>query len=174
MVEAGQAVVEKTTKAEQEQRVAVTLADAEADRRGGPQLEAARTRLRPFSPIAEADAEVIKLDNAAEAAGLEAQVLAFEGDGAAMARNLLLGKLPPAFRTILSNSEGPLMDLFRQFTQRPELPRSLPAAASSSRPVSLTRRPSIVLPLAPASDRVGESSAQPSRPVADASEENQR
>ena len=43
-----------------------------------------------------------------------------------MARNIMLGKLAPSFRTILGNSEGPLMELFNQFTERSEKPRSRP------------------------------------------------
>ena len=85
---------------------------------------------------------MIKFDNAAEAAGLAAQVAAFDGDGSALARNMLLAKIAPAFRTILGNSDGPLMDLFREFSQRPANSRShhrrrrgaRPAAASGPGP----------------------------------------
>ena len=116
VVEAEQEVVEKTTKAEQEQQVAVTLAEQKL-KVAQTQLEAAKDKASAILAKAEADAEVVKFDNAAEAAGLAAQVSAFDGDGAAMARNMLLGKLAPSFRTILGNSEGPLMDLFSQFTR---------------------------------------------------------
>jgi len=81
------------------------------------QLEAAKDKASAVLARAQADADVVRFDNAAEAAGVAAQVSAFGGDGGALARNLLLGKLAPAFRTILGNSEGPLMDLFREFTQ---------------------------------------------------------
>ena len=96
---------------------------------------------------------MIKFDNAAEAAGLAAQVAAFDGDGAAMARNMLLGKLAPSFRTILGNSEGPLMDLFSQFTQRPGKPRSLSPAGPTPR---IRRRPDVPTPTAtePATNRL--------------------
>jgi hypothetical protein len=50
-----------------------------------------------------------------------------------MARNMLLGKLAPSFRTILGNSEGPLMDLFSEFTRRHDKSRSLPSAGPSPR-----------------------------------------
>ncbi len=132
VVEAEQEVVEKTTKAEEEQKVAETLAEQKL-KVAQTQLEATKDKASAILAKAEADADVIKFDNAAEAAGLAAQVSAFDGDGAAMARNMLLGKLAPSFRTILGNSEGPLMDLFSQFTQRPEKPRSLsPAGCSRS------------------------------------------
>ena len=140
VVEAEQEVVEKTTKAEEEQKVAVTLAEQKL-KVAQTQLEATKDKASAILAKAEAEAEVIKFDNAAEAAGLAAQVAAFDGDGAAMARNMLLGKIAPSFRTILGNSEGPLMDLFSQFTQRPDKPRSLPAAARSAPAPAPTSRP---------------------------------
>ena len=132
VVEAEQEVVEKTTKAEQEQQVAVTLAEQKL-KVAQTQLEAAKDKASAILAKAEAEAEVIKFDNAAEAAGLAAQVAAFDGDGAAMARNMLLGKIAPSFRTILGNSEGPLMDLFSEFTRRPDKSRPLPSAGRSTR-----------------------------------------
>ena len=136
VVEAGQEVVEKTTKA-------------------------------------EADAEVIKFDNAAEAAGLAAQVSAFDGDGAAMARNMLLGKLAPSFRTILGNSEGPLMELFSEFTKRHDKSRPLPSAGPSTRSGGSHTSTSISRPAEPtAANRPGQSpSRSDSLPLA-TSEEN--
>ena len=132
VVEAGQEVVEKTTKAEQEQQVAVTLAEQKL-KVAQTQLEAAKDKATAIMAKAEADAQVIKFDNAAEASGLAAQVAAFDGDGSAMARNLLLGKLAPSFRTILGNSEGPLMDLFTEFTRRRDKSQSIPSASPSPR-----------------------------------------
>jgi regulator of protease activity HflC (stomatin/prohibitin superfamily) len=132
VVEAGQEVVEKTTKAEQEQQVAVTLSEQKL-KVAQTQLEATKDKASAILAKAQADAEVIRFDNTAEAAGLAAQVAAFDGDGAAMARNLLLGKLAPAFRTILGNSQGPLMDLFSEFTKRRDSARSLPSAGPSPR-----------------------------------------
>ncbi len=105
---------------------------------------------------------MIKFDNAAEAAGLAAQVAAFDGDGAAMARNMLLGKIAPSFRTILGNSEGPLMDLFSQFTQRPDKPRSLPSAEPIRRPgAGPTSSPRTAA--APAANRPRPASSQPAQ-----------
>ena len=131
VVEAEQEVVEKTTKAEEKQKVAVTLAEQKL-KVAQTQLEATKDKASAILAKAQADADVIKFDNAAEAAGLAAQVAAFDGDGAAMARNMLLAKIAPSFRTILGNSEGPLMDLFSQFTQRTEKPRSLPRRPAQS------------------------------------------
>ena len=132
VVEAGQEVVEKTTKAEQEQQVAVTLSEQKL-KVAQTQLEATKDKASAIMAKAEADADVIRFDNAAEAAGLAAQVSAFDGDGSAMARNMLLSKLAPSFRTILGNSQGPLMDLFSQFTKRQDKSRPLPAAGPSPR-----------------------------------------
>jgi regulator of protease activity HflC (stomatin/prohibitin superfamily) len=133
VVEAEQSVVEKTTKAEQEQVVAKTLAEQKL-KVAQTRLEAAKDKASAMLAKAGADAEVIKFDNAAEAAGLAAQVAAFDGDGAAMARNMLLAKIAPSFRTILSSSEGPLMDLFSEFTRHSGKARSSPATETGVRP----------------------------------------
>src|SRR4051812_27519027 len=118
LVEAEQQVVEKTTRAEQDQQVAVTLAGQKL-KVAGTQLEAAKDKASAIVAKAQAEADVIRFNNKAELAGLAARVSAFGGDGAALARNTLIGKLAPSFHTILSNSEGPLMDLFSQFTHAP-------------------------------------------------------
>lgn len=125
LVEAEQAVVEKTTKAAQNQQVAVTLANQKL-KVAETQLEAAKDKASAITAKARADAAVIRFNNSAEVAGLAARVAAFDGDGAALARNTLVSKLAPAFRTILSNSEGPIMDLFSQFTRAAEPRRSRP------------------------------------------------
>ncbi len=172
VVEAEQEVVEKTTKSEQEQRVAVTLAEQKL-KVAQTHLEAAKDKASAVLAKAGADAEVIKFDNAAEAAGLASQVSAFGGDGAALARNMLLGKIAPAFHTILGNSDGPLMDLFREFTQRPGKPRSPspagPTPRIGSRPVrSSPPRPATEL----TTNRLSPSSSNPSRLPVDNSEED--
>ncbi|MBV8129909.1 MAG: hypothetical protein JO114_19845 [Planctomycetaceae bacterium] len=172
VVEAGQEVVEKTTKAEQEQQVAVTLSEQKL-KVAQTQLEAAKDKAAAILAKAEADAEVIKFDNAAEAAGLAAQVSAFDGDGAAMARNMLLGKLAPSFRTILGNSEGPLMNLFSEFTKQHDKSRPLPSAGPSTRFGGSHTSTSISRPTEPtAANRPGQSpSRSDSLPLA-TSEEN--
>ena len=127
LVEADQSVIEKTTKAEQEQEVAVTLAEQKL-KVAQTQLEAAKDKATAITAKAQADADVIRFNNKAEVAGLSARVAAFDGDGSALARNILVGKLAPAFQSILSNSEGPLMDLFSQFT-RESKPRASTAVS---------------------------------------------
>ena len=136
LVEAEQAVVEKTTKAQQMQQVAKTLAEQKLSV-AEPTFEAAKDKARAIRAKAEAEAAVIKFNNTAEVAGLAARVGAFGGDGSALARNILIGKLAPAYRSILSNSEGPLMNLFTQFTQEAasKPANTSPAATASTKPV---------------------------------------
>ena len=116
MVEADQGVVELTTKAEQDQQVAVTLAEQKytVSQIG---LEASKNKAAAIVAKAEADAEVITFNNTATLAGIATKVKAFDGDGVAMAQNMLISKLAPSFRSIMSNSDGPLMDLFGQFVK---------------------------------------------------------
>jgi regulator of protease activity HflC (stomatin/prohibitin superfamily) len=116
LVEAEQSVVEKTTRAEQEQSVAVTMAEQKYQV-AQTELEAVKNKAEAIVAEAEGAAEVIKSKNHAELAGLSARVRAFGGDGSAVAQNLLVTKLAPAYRTILSNSEGPLMELFGQLSR---------------------------------------------------------
>lgn len=139
LVEAERAVSVQLKKAEQDQKSAVT--------RSEQKLAVAKTRLEAASDEAAAatekagaDAEVIRLTNKAEVAGLAAQVAAFDGDGAALAQNLLITKLAPAFRSILSNSDGPLMELFGQFS-RPTRERRPSATAAAMAPAQLDPTP---------------------------------
>ena len=165
LVEADQEVVQKTTKSEEKQSVAVTLAEQKL-KVAQTQLEATKDKASAILAKARADADVVRFDNAAEAAGLAAQVSAFDGDGAAMARNMLLAKIAPSFRTILGNSEGPLMDLFSEFTRGPaknrppsrsgQTVRNGEGAASSNRPVAVG---------------LGEKPPEPSRSKVDARED---
>lgn len=121
LVEAEQAVVEQTTKARQEQAVAKTLAEQKlAVAKIG--LDAVKAKAAAIEAAARANAEVIRARNKAELAGLALRVEAFGGDGAAVAQNLMIGKLAPSFQTILSNSDGPLMDLFGQFARPGPVP----------------------------------------------------
>jgi regulator of protease activity HflC (stomatin/prohibitin superfamily) len=139
LVEAEQSVVEKTTRAEQDQQVAVTLAQQKL-KVAETHLQAAKDQASAVLAKAQAESEVIRFNNKAELAGIAARVSAFEGDGAALARNTLIGKLAPSFHTILSNSEGPLMDLFSQFTRTP---------APASRPTPVADRPDSSAPPEP-------------------------
>jgi len=124
LVEAEQGVVEKTTKAEQDQQVAVTLAEQKL-KVAETKLAAARDQARAAIAKGQAEADVIRFNNKAELAGLAARVAAFDGDGGLLAKNILMTKLAPAFQTILSNSDGPIMDVFNQFARPTEPKHSL-------------------------------------------------
>ncbi|MEK6248417.1 MAG: hypothetical protein N2C12_09580, partial [Planctomycetales bacterium] len=64
----------------------------------------------------KAAADVVKFDNEAKAAGWREAVIAFDGDGKAYARWVLLEKMAPAYRQIMTNSsDSPLMDIFKEF-----------------------------------------------------------
>ena len=114
LIEAEQEVVEQKTRAMQDQEVAVLAAEQRFSV-AGTQREAAENKAAALVSEATAAADVIRFRNEADLAGLALRVTAFGGDGGALARNVLIGKLAPAYRSILSNSEGPLMDIFAQF-----------------------------------------------------------
>lgn len=140
MVEAEQAVVEKTTKSEQEQQVAVTLSEQKF-KVAQTRLEAAKDKATAITAKAQAEADVIRFNNTAEVAGLASRVSAFNGDGSALARNILVGKLAPGFRSIMTNTEGPLMDLFSQFS------REVPPKPASAAPVANAASPGPLRPV---------------------------
>ena len=131
LVEADRIVAVQLKKAEQEQSVAVTAAEQKLAV-AGTRLEAARDEADAATSRAQAEADVIRLTNQAELAGLAAQVSAFGGDGSALAQSLLVGKLAPAFRSILANSDGPLMELFGQLS-RPGPARPKPSTTTANR-----------------------------------------
>jgi regulator of protease activity HflC (stomatin/prohibitin superfamily) len=172
VVEADQEVVEKTTKAEEKQSVAVTLAEQKL-KVAQTQLEATKDKASAILAKAKAEADVVKFDNAAEAAGLSAQVSAFDGDGAAMARNMLLAKLAPSFRTILGNSEGPLMELFSQFTRGTDKTRSLTKSGQSVRKGEQKTSP-LVPGTTPIAIGLEEKSAGPARSSNDSEDERSK
>jgi regulator of protease activity HflC (stomatin/prohibitin superfamily) len=122
-------VIVQTTKAEQDNAVAVTLAEQKL-KVTQTQLEAAKDQASAIVAKAQAGADVIRFNNKAELSGLAARVAAFDGDGAALAQNILVGKLAPGFRSILTNSDGPLMELFGQFVK----PASRKGPATSPNP----------------------------------------
>lgn len=145
LVEAEREVNEKTINAQAQQTVAVTKAEQELSV-AKTKLEAAKDQASALVAEAEAEAEGIRFDNKAQLAGLKTQVAAFDGDGSALAQNLLVGKLAPAYRSILSNSDGPLMEIFRQMSSNAG-PRIVPPVGSAPAPItSAAREPGLVLP----------------------------
>lgn len=122
VVRAEQEVIRVTTEALQKQEVAVTqakqmLAVAEL------KLQAAKDEAAALLSRGKAAAEVVEFNNAAEAAGWKRAVEAFGGDGQRFARYVLLGKLAPAYRSIMANTaDSPIMDIFKAFNAHDESP----------------------------------------------------
>jgi regulator of protease activity HflC (stomatin/prohibitin superfamily) len=113
--DANKQVVTITTSAMQESDVAITKANEE--------LAVATLRLQSAKRQAEAqvakgtaDANVILLNRQAEAEPLKQQVAAFGGDGNEYARYFFYQKVAPSVKSILTDTDGPFGDLFRQFT----------------------------------------------------------
>jgi regulator of protease activity HflC (stomatin/prohibitin superfamily) len=113
--EANKQVVTITTNANQESDVAITKANEE--------LAVAKLRLQAAKRQSEAqvakgtaDANVILLNRQAEAEPLKQQVAAFGGDGNEYARYFFYQKVAPSVKSILTDTNGPFGDLFRQFT----------------------------------------------------------
>ena len=154
LIEAEQEVVEQKTRALQDQEVAVLAAEQRFSV-VGTQLEAAENKAAALVSEATAAADVIRFRNEADLAGLALRVSAFGEDGGALARNVLIGKMAPAYRTILSNSEGPLMDLFSQFVgdlgtrSEPESASTAPDAAMAAEPPASTPSETASLPQNP-------------------------
>ena len=110
-------VVTITKRAEQERDVALTKAQQD--------LAVAKLRLEAARKIAEAqisrgraEADVILLKKQAEAEPLREQVAAF-GDGDTYARYFFYMQVAPSIKSILSNTDGPFADIFKQFASSP-------------------------------------------------------
>ncbi len=131
LVDAEREIVEKTTLATQQQNTSKIEAQRKLDV-AQIELEAAKDQAAKVVAGAQAQADVIRYKNKAEVAGLAARVRAFQGDGQALARNILIEKIAPAFRSIMSNTDGPIMDLFASMS-RPGAPPS-PAPTQPSLP----------------------------------------
>ena len=118
-------VVTLTKKFEQMRDVALTKAQQE--------LAVAKLKLAAAQKLADAtvskgkaEAEVILLQRIAEAEPLKKQVEAF-GGGEAYARFFFYQKVAPSIKSILTNTEGPFADMFKQFaTPAPTAGSQLP------------------------------------------------
>ncbi len=106
-------VVTTIKQAEQRMTVAVTNASRE--------LEVARIELQAAEKLASAivakgraEANVILFNYEARAEPLQAAVTAF-GGGRTYAQQFFLQKIAPSIKSILSNTEGPFADIFKQF-----------------------------------------------------------
>jgi regulator of protease activity HflC (stomatin/prohibitin superfamily) len=115
--ETNKEVVKITKKAEQERDVALTLARQE--------LAVAKLKLEAAQKLADAqvsrgkaDAQVILLKKQAEAEPLRQQIAAF-GDGDSYARYFFYQQVAPSIKSILTNTDGPFADIFKQFVATP-------------------------------------------------------
>ncbi len=105
-------VVTVTKKAEQRKIIAVTQAQRELEVAKlvlqAAEKEAAATRAR-----GRAEANVVLFEYEAQAEPLAAAVEAF-GDGTTYAQQSFLRKIAPSIKSILSNTEGPFAEIFKQ------------------------------------------------------------
>ncbi len=105
-------VVTVTKQAEERKVVSVTQARRELEV-GKLELEAARKQASAIRSKGEAEAKVIVFQHQAEAQPLGRAVQAF-GDGTAYAQQFYLQRLGPAIESILMNTDGPIMEVFRE------------------------------------------------------------
>jgi regulator of protease activity HflC (stomatin/prohibitin superfamily) len=112
--DANTAVVKVVKTAEQNRDVSVT----EAQQRlavAKLKLEAAQRQADAITALGQAQANVTLLKKQAQAEPLRQTILAF-GDGDTYARYIFNQKIAPSIKSILTNSDGPFADLFKQFT----------------------------------------------------------
>lgn len=131
--DANRQVVTITKKAEQERDVAVTRANQELAV-AKLKLEAAQKESEALLQRGQADAAVILLDKEAEAKPLAEQVHAF-GDGTAYAQYFFNQKIAGSVKSILSNTDGPFGEIFRQF-----MPATAPGSPGGSTAPKVTSK----------------------------------
>ena len=116
LVAAEQDVVKVTTKAKQEQQVALTKA-AEQLAVAQLKLDASKDEAAAIEAKGKAVADVIRFENEAESAGWKKAVESFSGDGQAYAQFVLYQKLASSYRRIMVNTaDSPIMKIFEDFT----------------------------------------------------------
>lgn len=115
IVKADQEVIGLTTKALREQEVAVTKANQEMAV-AKLKLDAAKDEAAAILSRGKAAAQVVQLENNAEAAGWSRAVEAFGGDGGQYAQYVLFEKLAGAYRNMMVNTaDSPIMKIFESF-----------------------------------------------------------
>jgi regulator of protease activity HflC (stomatin/prohibitin superfamily) len=113
--EANRQVVTIVKQAEQNASVALTKADQELAV-AKLQLQAAQQQADALVAKGKAEAAVVLLQKQAEAEPLKQQVAAF-GGGDAFARYFFYQKVAPSMKSILTTTDGPFADIFRQFNE---------------------------------------------------------
>ena len=115
LVAAEQDVVKVTTKAKQEQQVALTKAKEQLAV-AQLKLDASMDEAAAVEAKGKAAADVIRFENEAESAGWKKAVEAFSGDGQAYAQFVLYQKLASSYRRIMVNTaDSPIMKIFEDF-----------------------------------------------------------
>ena len=114
-VAAEQEVVVVTVNAKLKQEVAII----DANKRLGvaeKKFEAAKDLAAATLAKGKAEADVIRFQNEAQAAGWQKSIEAFAGDGMEFARYTLLKKIAPAYKAMMVNTDNSaLMDVFKAF-----------------------------------------------------------
>ncbi len=106
-------VVTVTKEAEQHKVVAVTQANRELEV-GKLELQAAHKQAAAIRSRGQAEANVILFEYQARAEPLAMSVQAF-GDGVTYAQQFFLQRVAPSITSILSNTDGPFAEIFKQF-----------------------------------------------------------
>ncbi len=110
-------VVTVVNRAEQDKVVSVTQARREFEV-AKLRLEAAEKEADAIRSRGQAEANVVLFDYQAKAEPLAMAVKAF-GDGETYAQLFFLQKVAPSIQSILSNTEGPFAEIFKQFQTFP-------------------------------------------------------
>lgn len=140
LVTADQDIVKTTTKAEEDQQVALTLANQQLAV-AQLKLDASLDESLAITARGQAAADVVRFENEAEAAGWQTAVQAFSGDGRAYARYVLYQKLSGAWRRMMVNTaDSPMMKILDAFTENTDV-----AVAAPGKPAD-TAEPSGNLP----------------------------
>lgn len=128
LVKAEQDVVKLTTEATQKQEVAVT-GSKQRQAVAAFNLQAAEDQVAAILARGKAEADVVKFQNQAEAAGWKRAVEAFGGNGMEYAQYVLFEKLSGAYRRIMINTaDSPLMKIFE-----PSMETAKPQAVDGAR-----------------------------------------
>jgi regulator of protease activity HflC (stomatin/prohibitin superfamily) len=106
-------VVKVVKQAEQERDVAITEAQQRLEV-AKLKLEAAQREADAILARGQAEANVTLLQKQAQAEPLRQTIAAF-GDGDTYARFVFNQKIAPSIKSILTNTDGPFADLFKQF-----------------------------------------------------------
>jgi regulator of protease activity HflC (stomatin/prohibitin superfamily) len=124
LVEAAQEVVKLVVDANRKQEVEVIAANQRL-KVAEKELLAAKDEAEAILSLGKADADVIRFDNEAVAAGWQKSIEAFSGDGGKFANWTLKKKLAPAYKALMVNTnDSSLMEIFKSFnSNKPATPQ---------------------------------------------------